>query len=165
MRMETFEQERMQCTWENFVDVDLSESGVYPVKMKELQEMGLDLENFMETPLKYIQSNGTPELRELIAQYYPGANVDMIEVMNGTSEANFIVSHVLVNEGDKVGIQYPNYLADASLVESIYSTGEVFVPLSLLVDGEARVLEIFAGWRTGLGASTLVIGSYRSPSV
>ncbi len=36
--------ERMQSTWENVVEMDLSESGVRPVTLGELAEMGLDVD-------------------------------------------------------------------------------------------------------------------------
>ena len=61
MKIETFEMERMQSTWENVVDYDLSESGVFPVTLRELVEMGFDLDWALDTPLSYSQSNGTPE--------------------------------------------------------------------------------------------------------
>ena len=44
MKIEVFEMERMQSTWENVVEFDLSESGVLPVSLRELSEMGFDLE-------------------------------------------------------------------------------------------------------------------------
>ena len=59
----------MQSTWENVVDFDLSKSGVLPVSIRELSEMGLDLEWALDTPLTYSQSNGTPELREALARW------------------------------------------------------------------------------------------------
>ena len=34
MRIETFEMERMQSTWENLVDYDMSESGVRPLTLR-----------------------------------------------------------------------------------------------------------------------------------
>ena len=90
MKIETFEMERMQSTWENLVEYDLSESGVRPLTLRELMEMGFDLDAFLDVPLGYSQSNGTIELRETLAQFYPGATIDHIEVTNGTSEANFL---------------------------------------------------------------------------
>jgi hypothetical protein len=36
MRIDTFRMERMQCTYENEVDYNLSESGVLPLKIEEL---------------------------------------------------------------------------------------------------------------------------------
>ena len=75
MKIETFEMERMQSTWENLVDYDMSESGVRPLTLRELTAMGFDLESFLDVPLGYSQSNGTIELREQIAALYPGATV------------------------------------------------------------------------------------------
>src|SRR5438045_6021411 len=88
MRIETFQMERMQSTWENLVDYDMSESGIRPLTLRELTQMGFDLDAFMDEPLGYSQSNGTIQLREAVAALYPGATVDHIEVTNGTSEAN-----------------------------------------------------------------------------
>ena len=74
MRIEPFDMERMQSTWENLVEYDMSESGVRPLTLRELVEMGFDLEAFLDQPLGYSQSNGTPELRERMAALYPGAH-------------------------------------------------------------------------------------------
>ena len=110
MRIETFEMERMQSTWENLVDYDLSESGVRPLTLRELIEMGFDLDEFLDVPLGYSQSNGTIELREKIAQHYPGATVDQIEVTNGTSEANYLVALSQIEPGDPFALEVPNYM-------------------------------------------------------
>jgi aspartate/methionine/tyrosine aminotransferase len=110
MRIETFEMERMQSTWENIVDYDMSESGVRPLTLRELTGMGFDLEQFLDEPLGYSQSNGTIELRERIAALYPGATIDHIEVTNGTSEANYVLALSQVQPGDVVAMQVPNYM-------------------------------------------------------
>ena len=44
MRMECFQMERMQSTWENLVEFHLSESGVRPATLREIVEIGFDLE-------------------------------------------------------------------------------------------------------------------------
>ena len=41
MRIEMFEMERMQSTWENLVDYDMSESGVRPLTLRELDGDGV----------------------------------------------------------------------------------------------------------------------------
>ena len=110
MRIETFEMERMQSTWENLVDYDMSESGVRPLTLRELTEMGFDLEAFLDEPLGYSQSNGTLELRERIAAIHPGATVDHVEVTSGTSEANYLVALSQIRPGDLVAMQLPNYM-------------------------------------------------------
>lgn len=110
MKIEPFEMERMQSTWENVVDYDMSESGIRAVTMRELIEMGFDLDSCLDLPLGYSQSNGTIELRKLIAQHYPGADIDNIEVTNGTSEANYMLCLVLLSPGDEMALEIPNYM-------------------------------------------------------
>ena len=110
MKIEKFKMERMQSCWENVVDYDMSESGIRAVTLKELCEMGFDLDKVMDMPLGYSQSNGTIELRELLAQHYPGASIDNIEVTNGTSEANYMLSLVILKAGDEMALEVPNYM-------------------------------------------------------
>jgi aspartate/methionine/tyrosine aminotransferase len=109
MRIETFAMERLQSTWENRVAFNLSESGVHPLRLEELAE-GADLERLLKQELVYTQSNGTPELRRAIAQLYPGATEEHVEVTNGGSEANYIAIWHLVEPGDEVVMMTPNYM-------------------------------------------------------
>jgi aspartate/methionine/tyrosine aminotransferase len=119
MSIERFEMERMQSTWENLVDYDMSESGVLPLTLRELVEMGFDLDGFLDQPLGYSQSNGTIELRERIAGLYPGADVNQIEVTNGTSEANYLVTLSQIRIGDRVAMEVPNYMQVPGVVRSL----------------------------------------------
>jgi hypothetical protein len=118
--------ERMQSTWENLVDYDMSESGVRPLTMRELVEMGFDLDSFMDQPLGYSQSNGTIELREAIAAIYSGASVDHIEVTNGTSEANYLVALSQLRPGDDVAMELPNYMQMPGVARSLGATVRPF---------------------------------------
>src|ERR687895_2930407 len=119
MAIELFEMERMQSTWENVVDYDLSESGVRPLTLRELIEMGFDLDAFLDQPLGYSQSNGTIELRERIAAIYPGADVEQIEVTNGTSEANYLIALSQLRPGDAVAMELPNYMQMPGVARSL----------------------------------------------
>ena len=119
MKIEQFEMERMQSTWENVVEMDMSESGVRPVTLRELAEMGLDIDNILDTPLGYSQSNGTIPLRESLAVLYPGATPDHIEVTNGTSEANYLLALALLGDGDEVAFEVPNYMQYWGLPKSL----------------------------------------------
>jgi aspartate/methionine/tyrosine aminotransferase len=110
MKLEQFEMERMQSTWENIVKHNLSESGVHPVAIRELVTDTRDLEEMLQIELGYGQSNGTIELRNRIAALYPGASPDNILVTNGSSEANFLATWMLVEPGDEVVIMLPNYM-------------------------------------------------------
>ncbi len=110
MKLETFDLERMQSTYENQVEFNLSESGVQPVELGELVDDGPAREELMREPLRYSQSNGTVALREAIASLYAGATADHVQVTNGGSEANYVVTWNLVEPGDEVVVMVPNYL-------------------------------------------------------
>ncbi len=116
----------MQSTWENLVDYDMSESGVRPLTLRELVEMGFDLDAFLDQPLGYSQSNGTIELRERLAALYPGASVDHIEVTNGTSEANYLIALSQLRPGDEVAMEVPNYMQMPGVARSLGATVRTF---------------------------------------
>jgi aspartate/methionine/tyrosine aminotransferase len=130
--IELFEMERMQSTWENLVDYDLSESGVRPLTLRELIEMGFDLDKgfdldaFLDQPLGYSQSNGTIALRERLAALYPGTSVDHFEVTNGTSEANYLIALSLLRPGDEVAMEVPNYMQVPGVARSLGATVRTF---------------------------------------
>ena len=126
MSIELFQMERMQSTWENIVEYDMSESGVRPLTLRELAGMGFDLEAFLDVPLGYSQSNGTVALREAIAAHYPGASVDHIEVTNGTSEANYLVALSQLQPGDDVAMELPNYMQMPGVARSLGAHVQTF---------------------------------------
>jgi len=109
MRLDTFEMERLQSTWENRVRFNLSESSVFPMSVRQLVGEEPLLEELLDTPLIYNQSNGTDELREAIAALYPGATLDHVEVTNGGAEANFVSIYAMLEAGDEVVVVLPIY--------------------------------------------------------
>ena len=116
----------MQSTWENVVDYDMSESGVRPLTLREIVAMGFDLEAFLDQPLGYSQSNGTPELRDRIAALYPGSSADHVEVTNGTSEANYLLALSLLRPGDTAAMERPNYMQLPGVVRSLGASVDSF---------------------------------------
>jgi aspartate/methionine/tyrosine aminotransferase len=111
MRINPFRMERWQSTWENRVEFNLSESGVHPMTPAELLELaGADPHELLSQRLLYNQSNGTEALRELIAALYPGATIDNVLVSNGGSEANYVTTWSLLEPGDSVVMEVPNYM-------------------------------------------------------
>lgn len=121
MKVEQFAMERMQSTWENLVEFNLSESGVYPMTPRELLE-DTHLDVVLDQPLVYTQSNGTRDLRALIAAMYPGSSADHVQVTNGGSEANYISVWRLVEPGDEVVMLVPNYMQTWGLVRGFGGT-------------------------------------------
>src|SRR5216683_3297531 len=75
MRLEPFAMERMQSTYENHVDFNLSESGIHPLRLGDLVDDTAGREALMAEGLRYTQSNGTIPLRDAIAALYLGATV------------------------------------------------------------------------------------------
>ena len=110
MKVEQFAMERMQSTYENLVEFNLSESGVHPLTLGELLDDDGSRAALLAEGLRYTQSNGTIPLRESIAALYPGASPDHVQVTNGGSEANYITMWKLVEPGDEVVIMVPNYM-------------------------------------------------------
>jgi aspartate/methionine/tyrosine aminotransferase len=109
MRIDPFRMERTQCLYENEVEFNLSESGVRPVGIGDLvPEQERDA--FFALTLKYPHSDGSPVLREGIADFYDGARRENVLVTNGGSEANFTVLWALLDAGDRLAFMIPNYL-------------------------------------------------------
>lgn len=148
MRLEQFAMERLQSTWENRVDFNLSESGVHPLTPRELLQ-DRDLDALLDQPLVYTQSNGTTELRSLIAQLYPGASADHIQVTNGGSEANYLAVWRLVEPGDEVALLVPNYMQTWGVARAF---GGVTREWRLHPDSSGR-------WRPDLDALAAIVSS------
>jgi aspartate/methionine/tyrosine aminotransferase len=85
------------------IDYDIGESAV---KTLSVRDIGIDLEKIF---LRYGYHTGHPDLREALAEQYPGLSGDHIVVTTGASEANFVVVSALVKPGDHVVIEHPNY--------------------------------------------------------
>jgi aspartate/methionine/tyrosine aminotransferase len=141
MRIPPFAMERMQSTYENLVDYNLSESGVHPMRLEELVEDPADRAGLLSQELVYPQSNGTIELRERVAAMYPGATADHVEVTNGGSEANFVTMWHLVEPGAEVVSMVPNYGQTLGLAEAFGGTLKAW-PLRLSADGTRWHIDI-----------------------
>jgi aspartate/methionine/tyrosine aminotransferase len=73
-------------------------------------------------PLVYVQTNGTPALRDAIAGLYVGATGNNVVVTNGGAEANFIAIWRLVEPGDEVVLMMPNYMQIWGIVRALGGT-------------------------------------------
>jgi aspartate/methionine/tyrosine aminotransferase len=109
-----FQLERLLSTYENTVEVNLSESGVHPMTTRQLLELrGGDIEGALaalaDVELNYPHANGNPELREAIAQWYPGATAANVLVTVGAIQANYTSLVTVTDPGDTVVVMQPNY--------------------------------------------------------
>jgi aspartate/methionine/tyrosine aminotransferase len=122
MKLEQFAMERMQSTYENQVEFNLSESGVHPLTLGELVDEAGAMDALLAESLRYTQSNGTTALRTLVAAMYPGATPDHVQVTNGGAEANYVTTWHLVEPGDEVVMMAPNYMQTRGLARAFGAT-------------------------------------------
>lgn len=125
MHIDIFKMERMQSTWENVVDYNLSESGVHPLNLKELLNPA-EIEALTEVELGYTQTNGTTGLRQQIARLYPGIGLEQILATAGSSEANFLLMWSLIEPGDEVLFELPNYMQMGGLLRAFGARVKTF---------------------------------------
>lgn len=138
--------ERWQSLHEHRVDHNLSESGVLPFTLAELEELaGVSAADQL---LGYTQTNGTRELRERIAALYPGADAENVLVTVGGAEANFLALWHLVSPDDRVAIVEPTYGQTPGLARG-FGAEVRSIPL---VEAGAR------GWQPEPGAAAEATG-------
>lgn len=142
-----FQMERWQSTWEHRVDYNLSESGVHPMTVGELLSLAGRSTDLADVRLGYGQSNGSDELRSLIASLYPGASDRSVVVTIGGAEANFVGFWELAAAGRPVAVMLPNYMQVPGLIEN-FDGG--FVPFHLREE---------SGWRPDLDQLETALGA------
>ena len=118
MNIPIFELERVQSLFENTVDFNLTESGFHPYTLSELLDED-QLKELSQIVLGYGQTNGSIPLRKRISDMYNGANEECIMVTNGSSEANFVACHTLLEKEDEVLMMVPNYMQIWGIAEEM----------------------------------------------
>ncbi len=112
MQIETFQLERWMTTYELDVDYDITESGIYPLSLRELIELSDDdalLDELLDTRLGYSEARGTHELRAELASTYANSTADNVLITTGAIEANFLLFNTLLTPGDHVVAVHPAY--------------------------------------------------------
>jgi len=156
MKLEQFAMERMQSTYENQVEFNLSESGVHPLTLGELVDEAGATDALLAESLRYTQSNGTVALRALVASMYPGATPDHVQVTNGGAEANYVTTWHLVEPGDEVVMMAPNYMQTRGLARAFGATVTEW-PLVNASDGKPWRVDIEALERLVTARTKLII--------
>ena len=118
MNIPFFELERVQSLFENTVDFNLTESGFHPFTMNELLSE-VEIESLGNLVLGYGQTNGSIPLRIKISKLYNSCDTENVMVTNGSSEANFIACHTLLEKGDEVIMMIPNYMQIWGIAEEM----------------------------------------------
>ena len=118
MKYHPFVLERWQSTYEHRVRFNLSESGVHALSVTELLSLSDRQPDTLDVRLGYGQSNGSDELRNLIADLYPGATEASVLVTTGGAEANFTAFWELMEPKASVAVMLPNYMQVPGLLKS-----------------------------------------------
>ena len=133
MKFTPFRMERWQSTFENRVEINLSESGVHPMTVAELLELAGVTHGVDDIRLGYGQSNGSDELRQRIAALHPGATEASVLVTVGGAEANFIAHWHLLSQDRPAAVMLPNYMQVPGMVENF---GAPLIPFHLREDAD-----------------------------
>lgn len=119
MKFIPFNLEYTQSLWEQQVDINLTESGVHPMRLDELIGDDPDLiQTLQQTEINYPHVNGDPSLRRNIAALYDGAEIENVLVTVGAAEANNIIMQTLMEPGDELLTLTPTYKQVWGLAEN-----------------------------------------------
>lgn len=118
MKIDLFQLERNQSLYENQVEYNLSDSGVHPCTLRELLN-DEEIEQLLNTSLGYGYTEGTPQLREAVSQWYPSANADNVLITHGASEANLIATASILSPGDELIFVIPNFMQIWGIARSL----------------------------------------------
>ena len=81
-----------------------------------------------------------PELQRLYPEL-ERAGIDLVGVSVDLDTAEHVPGYIAERN-----VTYPIYTTDEATLETLYPRGEATVPLTLLLDGSGRILEIHSGW-------------------
>lgn len=113
-----FELERWQSLRENYARILLSESGVEPLTIAEINELIGEPLFEDDFRISYGWTKGSPELRKTISEMYRAdINEENILVTNGSSEANLLTVLSTIKKGDLVIAEMPNYMQIYNLLK------------------------------------------------
>ena len=122
MKVEPFLVERFLNAYEHEVELNIAETCVAPFTLNEfltLVKQENFFEEFKDTQLTYGFIEGSPDLRQGIANLYEHMKPENILVTGGAIGANFLVFYSLVDPGDTVVSVFPTY-------QQLYSVAKSF---------------------------------------
>ena len=128
--------------WEFTARHHLTASDAQTMTISQLLALGTDDERaaFDELPLGYVETWGTPRLREAIAASYDTLEPDDVLTFAGADEALYWMLQVFAGPGDHVVVTVPNYQAIETL------------PLAAGARVTGVLLDERDGWRLDLDA-------------
>ena len=147
MRFPIFELERVQSLYENTVEYNLTESGFHPLTLEELLTPK-QIQELTKTVLGYGQTNGSIEVRQRIAALYREQTIDNVLVTNGSSEANFVACHTLLEPGDEGAVDLqdvdgePVEVAEGGMAGAEVVEGQLHTHVTELLEQPDGVVDV-----------------------
>lgn len=120
MKLPAFKLERFFAQYEFKAPYLLSSSDCEAMTIEELLQLepGAETE-FHQTWLGYTETQGSPTLRQTVAQIYQTIGDDEILIHAGAEEAIFIFMNVALEAGDHLIVHFPCYQSHHAIAESI----------------------------------------------
>ena len=132
MKIEPFGVEQWMNEWETRCELNLAETCVESLTMKQLLAMSVDsqtvLDEMLEIKMTYGHIPGSDRLRNLISQQYENQSAQNILITHGAIGANALVYETLVEPGDTVISVLPTYQQHYSIPAS-YGANVKILPL------------------------------------
>ncbi|HEX7332365.1 MAG TPA: capreomycidine synthase [Pyrinomonadaceae bacterium] len=101
-------------------EVDIGSSGVENFSFGDLRRLfNITPDDLDRIVLRDSRTVGGPELRTAIGNRWANGDADCVMATNGSSEANYLIMHSLLNPGDEVVVLDPCYQQLYSIAETI----------------------------------------------
>lgn len=81
-----------------------------------------------------------PVLQSMTTEFHK-AGIDLVGVSIDVATADRVSGFL-----EEYGITYPIYMMDENSVSDLFERGEVMIPISFLLDGDGRIMDVLAGW-------------------
>jgi aspartate/methionine/tyrosine aminotransferase len=128
--LRTFRLEEYMGEWEFKVRYHLTASDAQSMTIGELLALGdeADREGLLRLPLSYIETWGSPELREAVADTYEQVDEDHVLALAGAEEGLFWSLQELVGPGDHAVVTVPCYQAMETVTVATGADVSALVP-------------------------------------
>jgi len=119
-RLDPFALERFFARYEFSTRYVLCPSDPESMALHELLAFEADAaQRFAQLRLGYVESLGTPELRQAVAALYAHGDAARVLVHAGSEEPIFTFMHAVLEAGDHIVVQFPAYQSHYSIAQSI----------------------------------------------
>lgn len=120
MKLPAFKLERFFAKYEFKAPYLLASSDCEAMTIEELLSLESGaVSEFHQTWLGYTETQGSPELRQVVINTYQTISIDDILIHAGAEEAIFIFMNIALQPGDHLIVHFPCYQSHGSIAQSI----------------------------------------------